>query len=88
MRVPHNIYIKTKLKKQCKKCGIDFQPTKGLINYCSLNCRNSRIWSDSDKLKKSKAARTSEKAIKQRESLKSKEIIDKITKTNNEIITN
>lgn len=70
--------------KQCKKCGIDFQLTKGLINYCSLNCRNSRIWSDNDKLKKSKAARTSEKAIKQRESLKSKEIIDKITKTKRE----
>ncbi len=49
-----------------------------------MNCRNSRIWSDSDKLKKSKAARTSEKAIKQRESLKSKEIIDKITKTKRE----
>lgn len=26
----------------CKKCGIDFIPKKGLKNYCSLSCRNSR----------------------------------------------
>ena len=70
--------------KKCKKCGIDFQPIKGLINYCSLNCRNSRCWSHTDKLKKSKSAKTSEKAIKQRESLKTKEIIDKIAKTRKE----
>lgn len=26
----------------CKKCSIEFTPTKGLISYCSLQCRNSR----------------------------------------------
>lgn len=26
----------------CKKCGIEFEVTKGLKNYCSLSCRNSR----------------------------------------------
>jgi hypothetical protein len=28
--------------KNCKKCGNRFEPTKGLVNYCSLSCRNSR----------------------------------------------
>jgi len=27
----------------CKKCSIEFNSTKGLINYCSLTCRNSRL---------------------------------------------
>lgn len=26
---------------KCKKCGKDFEPKKGLKNYCSLSCRNS-----------------------------------------------
>lgn len=33
----------------CKKCGIEFEPTKGLISYCSLKCRNSRERSDESK---------------------------------------
>lgn len=37
----------------CKKCGSEFIPSKGLINYCSLSCRNSKIWNDLDKQKKS-----------------------------------
>jgi Zn finger protein HypA/HybF involved in hydrogenase expression len=28
--------------KNCKKCEKEFEPMKGLINYCSLKCRNSR----------------------------------------------
>jgi len=28
--------------KICKKCKKEFEPSKGLINYCSLACRNSR----------------------------------------------
>jgi hypothetical protein len=28
--------------KTCLKCGKEFEPSKGLINYCSLQCRNSR----------------------------------------------
>lgn len=70
--------------KKCKKCENEFEPIKGLVSYCSLACRNSRSWTAYDKLKKSISSKTSEKAIKQRESLKSKEIIDKITKTKRE----
>lgn len=45
----------------CKKCGNEFEPVKGLRNYCSIRCRNSRTWSESDKAKKSKAAKQSDK---------------------------
>lgn len=36
----------------CKKCGIEFTPSKGLINYCSLGCRNSRVFTEKTKQKK------------------------------------
>lgn len=36
----------------CKKCGTEFEPSKGLKSYCSLTCRNSRSWSVEDKQKK------------------------------------
>jgi hypothetical protein len=39
--------------KTCKKCSMKFKPTKGLVSYCSLKCRNSRTFSDEAKLKKS-----------------------------------
>lgn len=41
--------------KRCKKCDSNFEPSPGLINYCSLICRNSRSWSEEDKKKKSDA---------------------------------
>lgn len=47
--------------KNCKKCNIEFEPKPGLINYCSLKCRNSRDWSDEDKQKKSESAKKSTK---------------------------
>lgn len=47
--------------KICRKCGEDFKPQKGLINYCSLQCRNSRTWSIDDKKKKSDSAKKSNK---------------------------
>jgi Zn finger protein HypA/HybF involved in hydrogenase expression len=47
--------------KNCKKCGKKFEPEKGLVNYCSLECRNSRTWSQEDKTKKSTSAKKSEK---------------------------
>ena len=53
--------------KKCKKCGENFTPLKGLLNYCSLKCRNSRKWSDDDKKKKSDSAK---KSIKVKESNK------------------
>ncbi len=41
--------------KTCKKCSTDFEPSKGLVSYCSLKCRNSRTFSEEAKLKKSVA---------------------------------
>jgi hypothetical protein len=41
--------------KTCKKCSNEFEPSKGLVSYCSLKCRNSRTFSEEAKLKKSKA---------------------------------
>lgn len=37
---------------KCKKCEVDFIPSKGLINYCSLACRNTRVFTDEAKIKK------------------------------------
>lgn len=45
----------------CKKCNKEFEPIKGLLNFCSLACRNSRTWSKEDKLKKAESARQSDK---------------------------
>lgn len=48
--------------KNCKKCNKEFEPQKGLLNYCSLTCRNSRIQTEennkkrSEKLKKEKTS--------------------------------
>lgn len=44
---------------RCIKCNGEFIPSKGLINYCSLKCRNSRILSDDVKLKISKSMKSS-----------------------------
>jgi RNA polymerase-binding transcription factor DksA len=46
---------------ECKRCKKKFEPSKGLINYCSLTCRNSRTWNEEDKLKKSLSAKNSKK---------------------------
>lgn len=43
-----------------KKCNKEFESQKGLINYCSLVCRNSRNWTEADKLKKSISAKNSD----------------------------
>lgn len=50
--------------KNCKKCGNNFTPKKGLKDYCSISCRNSRTWNETDKLKKSLSAKKSEKVKK------------------------
>jgi hypothetical protein len=50
--------------KECKRCGCGFEPSTGLINYCSVRCKNSREWSDGDKLKKSQSAKNSYKVLK------------------------
>lgn len=41
----------------CKKCNAKFIPTKGLKLYCSLECRNSRTFSEEAKQKKSNSAK-------------------------------
>lgn len=66
--------------KECKKCGNKFEPTKGLINYCSLACRNRRNWSDNDKSKKSVSAKNSKK-VKEANSNRPHSIWLKIAKT-------
>ena len=39
----------------CNKCGCEFTPKKGLKKYCSLKCRNSRIFSKEAREKKRKS---------------------------------
>ncbi len=40
----------------CKRCGKEFIPVQGLLNYCSLSCRNTRTHSEETKQKISKSA--------------------------------
>lgn len=63
--------------KECKKCKKLFLPTNGLLNYCSLQCRNSRTWTVEDKIKKSKSAKLSEKCLyaRQKKSVETKLIL-------------
>lgn len=42
---------------KCKKCSKEFQPSKGLINYCSMSCRNSRSRPESVRRKISEAVK-------------------------------
>lgn len=37
----------------CRKCDKNFVPKKGTINYCSISCKNTRVFSDQTKEKKS-----------------------------------
>lgn len=47
--------------KECKKCNKEFEPSKGLINFCSMKCRQGKQWTEEDKKRKSSAAVNSEK---------------------------
>jgi hypothetical protein len=50
--------------KQCQKCGEEFEQQKGLINFCSLSCRNSRKFKvDSINKKKESAIKNWNKGI-------------------------
>jgi 5-methylcytosine-specific restriction endonuclease McrA len=44
--------------KRCPKCNIEHNKNG---NFCSRSCANSRTWSDEDKIKKSIAAKKSDK---------------------------
>lgn len=43
--------------KNCKRCGDEFTPSKGLVNYCSLTCRNTRTHSEQTKKKISESVK-------------------------------
>ena len=45
---------------KCKKCRVEFTPSKGLINYCSMSCRNSRSRPESVRRKISEGVKKSE----------------------------
>ena len=47
--------------KNCKKCNKEFEPQKGLVNFCSLSCRNSKEQTPEIRKKKSEAALNSDK---------------------------
>lgn len=47
----------------CKRCKKNSSTLKKSQNFCSKSCANSRSWSDEDKLKKSIAAKNSQKVI-------------------------
>ncbi len=40
----------------CKRCGKEFIPVQGLLNYCSLSCRNTRTHSEETKQKQRTAS--------------------------------
>jgi len=44
--------------KNCNHCGSSFTPQKGLINFCSLSCRSSRIHSAETKAKISNSVKS------------------------------
>lgn len=47
--------------KNCKKCNGEFEPVKGLKNYCSQKCANTRIHSEETRKKISESLKKSEK---------------------------
>ena len=49
--------------ENCKKCGKEFKPQKGLKSYCSLVCRNSRERSEETKQKISEGVKASQQFI-------------------------
>lgn len=70
---------------RCKKCNNEFYPTKGLISYCSLKCKNSREWSEEDKLKKSNSAKLSNKVkLSNQTRILTKEVIESSNKKRKE----
>ena len=60
---------------KCKKCSKEFQPSKGLINYCSMSCRNSRSRPESVRRKISEG-------VKKSEYLQSEEWLQNLTAAN------
>lgn len=63
---------------KCKKCGSDFTPQKGLVNYCSMECRQSRERTESVKRKISES-------VKQNEYIGSSKWKENVTKANRRI---
>jgi hypothetical protein len=73
--------------KECKKCNKGFLPSKGLVSYCSLQCRNSRVFSEETKTKKREASviywnsLTDEQRVAISKSIHSKERVEKSRQT-------
>lgn len=60
--------------KECKLCSKEFEPSKGLVNFCSVSCANTRSHSKITKDKISNSLRNSEKFLKsEREKMIKKE---------------
>lgn len=59
----------------CKKCGKSFLPKKGLVNYCSMSCRQSRPRPESVRQKISEGVKSSKFQY-------SSEWLAKVTKAN------
>lgn len=62
--------------KQCKKCTKEFEPSKGLVNFCSMICRQGKQWTKEDKEKKSKSSKKSNK-VKEANVISSKQRLGK-----------
>lgn len=62
---------------KCKKCKQEFEPSKGLINYCSLFCRNGKERGYETKLKISES---NKKKVSEKERL---QIIESYAKLKN-----
>ena len=50
--------------KKCKKCKSEFTPQKGLVNYCSISCKNSRSWTPEQKEAKAKVLKANHNSKK------------------------
>lgn len=60
--------------KKCKLCSKEFEPKKGLVNYCSVSCANTRVFTQEAKDRISDALKKSDKFLKsEREKLIAKE---------------
>lgn len=54
----------------CKKCGENFESSKGLINYCSMKCRQSKTWTaEAKQLKSENSKKISDDIILQMQTL-------------------
>ena len=63
---------------QCKKCGAEFTPGKGLKSFCSLKCRNSQNFSEESKKLKSLKNKEFHASLTEEELVRLKDKLDKM----------